>query len=552
MHLYVALWVCGTALALLLGWQQRKCWRLIWQLNGWRGVAQQPILWFLLCINLHPNSILERVTQMRKYFQRPLAILVGTRVLVYIDDPAGMESILNAPECLDKTFMQEGFFAKRGLLHARGQKWKLRRKQLNPAFSHNIVASFFDVFNAVGNQMVEQFASQPHLHGRAVKFTDAEDMLSRAVLEVSCLTVMGTPTNFTQTDDAHIASSYKRLLEISAIRVVKPWLQIDLLHRLLAPELYAEAEKCNQLLVEFVAGIVQSKHRNWQLRTALSEGAGEDSTAWQRRIFIEQIFQLAANGELTLQEIEDEAQSMVLVSFETVSNSIMLALLCLATHKGDCQQRLRAEIASVFPGQGQGSTPDAPHVGLEQLQQLRYLDAFVSEALRLLATVPMNLRHVSRDFQLPGREAVVPQNSIIVLDTFNMQREEEWWGDNAKQFDPQRFLDQDDQPDQSPEGEDISGSSIPKTNGQQKQQKQQRRHSYSFLPFSKGLRSCIGRRYGLFIMKVFLVKLIVAFDFSSDFQLDQLQFVENISLKFNNVDDIFLAIQPHQQNQDAT
>lgn len=56
MHLCVALWVCGVILAVLLGWQQRKCWRLIWQLNGWRGVVQQPLLWFLLCINLHPNS----------------------------------------------------------------------------------------------------------------------------------------------------------------------------------------------------------------------------------------------------------------------------------------------------------------------------------------------------------------------------------------------------------------------------------------------------------------------------------------------------------------
>ncbi|KAH8368157.1 hypothetical protein KR084_007798 [Drosophila pseudotakahashii] len=533
MHLSAALWACGALLAVLLTWQQRKCWRLIWQLNGWRGVVQQPILWFLLCINLHPNSILEKVIQYRVYFQRPMAVLVGTRVLVYIDDPAGMECVLNAPECLDKTFLQDGFFVRRGLLHARGQQWKLRRKQLNPAFSHNIVASFFDVFNSVGNQIIEQFASQPNLHGKAVKFTDAEDLLSRAVLEVSCLTIMGTPTNFTQLDDAHIAHSYKRrLLEISAVRVVKPWLQIRLLHRLLAPELYEESRKCGKLLADFVGGIVRTKHRNWRLR----EKSGEDSTAgWQRRIFIEQIFQLAANGEMTLEEIMHEAQSMVLVSFETVSNSIMLALLCLATNKGECQRRLLAEIRSLVPDSGQ--------VGLEQLQQMRYLDAFVSESLRLLATVPMNLRHVSRDFQLAGRdrETIVPQNSIVVLDTFNMQRDERWWGATAKQFDPQRFLDHQDRDREQ------------QSNGQEKVGKQRdRRHSYSFLPFSNGLRSCIGRRYGLFIMKVFLVKLIANFDFQSEFELDKLQFVENISLKFKNADDILLAIQPHKQSKEST
>lgn len=52
-------------------------------------------------------------------------------------------------------------------------------------------------------------------------------------------------------------------------------------------------------------------------------------------------------------------------------------------------------------------------------------------------------------------------------------------------------------------------------------------------------------------MKVFLVKLIVNFDFQSDFQLEKLQFVENISLKFKNVDEILLAIQPHQKSKES-
>lgn len=156
----------------------------------------------------------------------------------------------------------------------------------------------------------------------------------------------------------------------------------------------------------------------------------------------------------------------------------MIALLCLATHKGDCQERLRAEIATVLP---RGN--DASYVGVEQLQQLRYLDAFVNEALRLLATVPMNLRHVSRDFLLAEREAIVPQNTIIVLDTFNMQRDAAWWGDRAKQFEPQRFLQHQQDLEQEQEQRERETEGL----------KSHRRHSYSFLPFSKGLRTCIGK-----------------------------------------------------------
>lgn len=172
-----------------------------------------------------------------------------------------------------------------------------------------------------------------------------------------------------------------------------------------------------------------------------------------------------------------------LQSFETVSNSIMIALLCLATHKGDCQQRLRAEIESVMP---HGN--DVSYVSVEHLQQLRYLDAFVNEALRLLATVPMNLRHVSRDFQLAGRDAIVPQNTIIVLDTFSMQRDTAWWGEKATQFEPQRFLQQ--QQELLQKEEELEQEQV--LHGQSKYTPT-RRHSYSFLPFSKGLRTCIGK-----------------------------------------------------------
>lgn len=164
----------------------------------------------------------------------------------------------------------------------------------------------------------------------------------------------------------------------------------------------------------------------------------------------------------------------------------MIALLCLATHKGDCQERLRREIAEVLP---HGN--DASYVGVEQLQQLRYLEAFINEALRLLATVPMNLRHVSRDFQLVARDAIVPQNTIIVLDTFNLQRDAAWWGDRATEFDPERFLQRQDEELDTQEQEQPQGGE--RDSLEQGKAPTKRRHSYSFLPFSKGLRTCIGK-----------------------------------------------------------
>lgn len=55
MHSLLFYLICGLLLILIIC-KQRKSWYFIWQLNGWRGLLQQPILWLLLIIYLEPKS----------------------------------------------------------------------------------------------------------------------------------------------------------------------------------------------------------------------------------------------------------------------------------------------------------------------------------------------------------------------------------------------------------------------------------------------------------------------------------------------------------------
>lgn len=171
-----------------------------------------------------------------------------------------------------------------------------------------------------------------------------------------------------------------------------------------------------------------------------------------------------------------------------------------------CESRRYDETESLDEGED-----DDVVVAMEDLLNMPYLDMIINESLRLLTTVPMNLRHVSADFQLNVKQrdtctgsmrnhdnsktfkyrccchscvhVVVPKNTIIALDTFNMQRNKMFWGKNALKFFPEHFTKQslsrkgvDDEGEQNYEN-DTSIS----------------RHSYSFIPFSKGLRTCIGK-----------------------------------------------------------
>lgn len=143
-------------------------------------------------------------------------------------------------------------------------------------------------------------------------------------------------------------------------------------------------------------------------------------------------------------------------------------MLLLAAHE-DHQRKLRAEIAETFPQLDQITNIDPA-----QLLQMKYLDSIVYESLRLLTTVPFNMRAVSRDFYIhltaaggARRSVKIPKDTALVFDAFNMQRDEKYWGTHAKEFHPDHF---------------AGGSMGPIT-----------RHPYAFVPFAKGLRYCIGK-----------------------------------------------------------
>lgn len=74
-----------------------------------------------------------------------------------------------------------------------GQKWKNRRKQLNPTFNLANLVSFFPIFNTIGNSLVDKFnvlAKEDKdvlaEHGNQINYKTIEDFINRAVLVAAC------------------------------------------------------------------------------------------------------------------------------------------------------------------------------------------------------------------------------------------------------------------------------------------------------------------------------------------------------------------------------
>lgn len=54
------------------------------------------------------------------------------------------------------------------------------------------------------------------------------------------------------------------------------------------------------------------------------------------------------------------------------------------------------------------------------------------------------------------------------------------------------------------------------------------RHPFSFLPFSHGLRKCIGEKFALSMLKIFLIKLLLRYNISTTLTMNDIKLAQNI------------------------
>lgn len=101
------------------------------------------------------------------------------------------------------------------------------------------------------------------------------------------------------------------------------------------------------------------------------------------------------------------------------------------------------------------------------------------------------------------------------MNVWKLHRNQKNWKFDAKQFNPENFL---------PEN-DIS------------------RSKYSFLPFSAGPRNCIGKRYATIAMKIFLIHTIRKYRLSTKYKrLKDLEYQIQVFYSIANADVIAVEL----------
>lgn len=349
---------------------------------------------------------------------------------------------------------------------------------ITPAFHFKILEDFIPVMVNHTSKSLGELANQ-------VPITlDVSEITSQFTLSVLFETAMGlNPDDFAQSFDEYLKSVHEILLLIS-LRWVDPFARFDFI--------YYRTKNGKRLtaLIDSVKSFTRKaiKKRLSEFSLVQNENSDNDNVYLgrkKRRTLMDTLIEthLKDPEKLSLEGIQEEVDTFMFAGHDTTATAIMWAIFILGNNV-EVQQRLFDELKEDFD-------PHLKNVEFNSIMSHKYLDACIKECMRIIAPVPLVLKRHSQELQVCG--VTLPKDVDLVLNFFFLFRDPKVY-ENPTKFDPQRFLDDRVQP------------------------------PYAFTPFSAGPRNCIGQKYALLEIKIFLIYLILNFQFKSCVPIEDVRF----------------------------
>ncbi|KAG9003824.1 hypothetical protein FRB93_010840 [Tulasnella sp. JGI-2019a] len=363
----------------------------------------------------------------------------------------------------------------RGVLVAEGDVHRRQRRIMNPCFGAAQIRELVPIFNTKAFQLRDIWLHQISEHSEESGYEiDVFKGLSQVTLDI--IGLAGFNYNFNalvEGETNELARAFNDLLAPTTSFQILPFLQSR--YSIL---------KLIQLVREKKAALLQEKDDRGALHSKNVVGRDLLSVLAKANMASD----IKESEKMTDEEMTGQISTMLLAGHETTSSTTMWLLYELSKpSRKPIQDRLRAELLTL-PEDAQ----------LEGLNALPYLDAVIRENLRLNPPVTSLIRQAAQDDIIPlsvpfvdwkgveKREVRIGKGDRVFMSVLAMNRDKTIWGEDALDFNPERWF--------KPESHSRS-SEIPGV--------------YSgIMTFIGGPRHCIGYRFALAEMKVLANALI--------------------------------------------
>uniref|UniRef100_A0A1D1YE05 Cytochrome P450 4F22 n=1 Tax=Anthurium amnicola TaxID=1678845 RepID=A0A1D1YE05_9ARAE len=446
------------AIILVIIYYVRKIDKIPKEIENVPFVSSLPVIWALLRQKPH-NETQDIIHKSSKdhdiYLSR-----VGTQVYLNITSPDYVRDLLMASEDDAPKFEYKSgdvlydFFGK-GIVFSNGELWRTFRNLANPAFNNALSPE------AAGETVMDFFSFMQQNLNQPI---DIFEVMQRITIEVlgklafgyqfGCLESSKTP---------HIIKVYEFVISTveSVIRVVFPWISN------LPTEHNKKFHQAIKEFDEFLYDIIETK------RNEIKNKKNSDNN---RVDLLTSILKSSEQEGIhtDVKQLRDEMVNFFVAGHQTTSMSLSTSLYFLAKYP-EIQEKARAEVISIL-----GNEPIIP--SSDQLKQMKYISAITKESLRMYPPTTFTaLRSLNKPTKIGPY--IVPKNVLCAINIWQVHYNEKHW-ENPKQYNPERFLNN------------------------------EKRHPFSWIPFSSGPRNCVGQNYSIMEQKVILSMMLLKYNWT--------------------------------------
>jgi cytochrome P450 len=299
---------------------------------------------------------------------------------------------------------------------------RLRRGVLNPFFSKKSVAELSPIIQS----------KISHLLDRLRKFRDTDQpidlVLAYTALTVDIITEYAFARSMDNLDKPDWGRSWHKLVRDSS-KLFHTGKQFPRLIRAMfsLPESVAQAMNPDLVLFAVLAKMMRDNIEEVQ-RTKLRQPSGSHRTIFHELLFNSDL----PPADRTMDRLADEGVSVVVAGSVTVAHTLYRTSFELLNNPGKLSA-LKEEF-SVHTAKNGGQP-----LTLQQLEQLPYLHATITEGLRMTYGVPHRLLRISPDVAITYKDWVIPPGVPVGMSSVFIHDNESIFP-SPEEFMPERWL----------------------------------------------------------------------------------------------------------------
>ncbi|KZP00682.1 cytochrome P450 [Calocera viscosa TUFC12733] len=429
-------------------------------------------------------------------------------------DPAVIKYVLDHQEKYQKGWQARSYVDQAigdgGLVMAEGGIHRVMRRILQPVFSKKNL----DALSPISSLKARELCSILRSLSSHEQTVDVVPHLTRATFDVIGLAGFGYSFEALRGEEDPLYVAFQRLFGSISGFTVRMYLGIYF------PWLDEHFPDERVKTIRESRDVIDNTVKRW-IQERQAEIGGEKASARADNspkdlltLMIQEIVSTAPKTAMVDDLVIAQVNTFLMAGSETTSLTIAWALYYLSTHP-NVQSALREECLAI--------DPDAPNAFVEGIDRLALLEKVVRETLRLTPAVHSTFRQAVEDDIIPlsppamGLEAAgrrqgptgisIRKGQYVHVPFEGLNTLKSVWGEDAHEFRPARwdrlmFSDRDAECEKRGLfGKEEKGRTAWKTWA-------------GLMSFSTGPKACVGMRFALIEIKIFLFHLVREFEFS--------------------------------------